>query len=204
MTEHSMKEMQFVSFVISFSFVLLFDKLLKCKYHLGSFITCSISHVINPFSLIIASLKLGDNTLHWHRLDDGVMGGQSETLHTSTDAGELIFKGQINTNGGGFTSIRSPIEGGLASDTTAIRVSYIGDGKTYKVLLSEGNKSAFGPSRRSPSWQTDLPTKNDGSEETTIISFDSLVPSLQGGRIKTDAKLAPTEGDWIYAVVKAK
>jgi len=121
------------------------------------------------------------------------MGGQSETLHTSTDTGELHFTGQINTNGGGFTSIRSPIEGGLASDTAAIRVSYIGDGKTYKVLFSDGNKFAFGPSRRSPSWQTDLPTKNDGSEETIIISFDSLVPSLQGGPIKTDAKLDPSE-----------
>ena len=121
------------------------------------------------------------------------MGGQSESLHTSTDAGELHFTGKINTNGGGFTSIRSPIEGGLASDTTAIRVSYIGDGKTYKVLLSDGNKSAFGPSRRSPSWQTDLPTKRDGSEETTIISLDSFVPSLQGGPAKIDGKLDPTE-----------
>ena len=94
---------------------------------------------------------------------------------------------------GGFTSIRSPIEGGLAADTTAIRVSYIGDGKTYKVLISDGNKSAFGPSRRSPSWQTDLPTKKDGSEETAIISLDSLTPSLQGSPIKTDEKLDPTE-----------
>ena len=138
-------------------------------------------------------MKLGDNSLQWYRLDDGVMGGQSETLHTSTDAGELHFTGQINTSGGGFTSIRSSIEGGLAADTTAIRVSYIGDGKTYKVLLSDGNKSAFGPSRRSPSWQTDLPTKKDGSEETAIISLDSLTPSLQGSPIKTDEKLDPTE-----------
>ena len=148
-------------------------------------------------------MKLGDNSLQWYRLDDGVMGGQSETLHTSTeDTGELHFTGQINTSGGGFTSIRSPIEGGLASDTTAIRVSYIGDGKTYKVLFSNGNKSAFGPSRRSPSWQTDLPTKKDGSEETAIISLDSLVPSLQGGPIKTDAKLDPTEV--IYVVFEVK
>lgn len=89
-------------------------------------------------------------------------------------------------------SIRSPIEEGLPEDTSAIRVCYIGDGKTYKVLFSDGNKSAFGPSRRSPSWQTDLPTKN-GVEDTAIIRLDSLIPSLQGGPVATDAKLDPTQ-----------
>ena len=80
----------------------------------------------------------------------------------------------------------------MPQDTSAIRVCFIGDGKTYKVLFSDGNKSAFGPSRRSPSWQTDLPTKN-GIEDTTIIKLDDLIPSLQGGPVATDAKLDPTQ-----------
>lgn len=138
----------------------------------------------------IQGLKLLDKPLHWYRLDDGVMGGQSNTLHSFDSV--LNFSGQINCNGGGFTSIRSAIPGGLSSDTTGVRVTYVGDGKTYKVLFSDGNKSAFGPSRRSPSWQADLPTK-EGIEETTIISFESLTPSLQGGPIKSDAKLDPTQ-----------
>lgn len=139
----------------------------------------------------IEGLKLLDKPLHWYRLDDGVMGGQSNTLHSFDSV--LNFSGQINCNGGGFTSIRSAIPGGLSSDTTGVRVTYVGDGKTYKVLFSDGNKSAFGPSRRSPSWQADLPTK-EGIEETTIISFESLTPSLQGGPITTDdAKLDPTQ-----------
>lgn len=140
----------------------------------------------------IPSLKFLGRTLNWHRLDDGVMGGQSETVHSSsTDANELHFSGLINTEGGGFCSIRSPIEGGLPSDTAAIRVCYVGDGKTYKVLFSDGNKSTFGPSRRSPSWQSDLPTKK-GVEDTAIIRLDSLTPSLQGGPIGTDTKIDPT------------
>mmetsp|Transcript_7745 Transcript_7745/g.13174 ORF Transcript_7745/g.13174 Transcript_7745/m.13174 type:complete len:223 (-) Transcript_7745:82-750(-) len=138
----------------------------------------------------IQGLKVLDKSLKWHRLDDGVMGGQSETLHSFD--GVLNFSGHINCNGGGFTSIRSAIPGGLSSDATGVRVTYVGDGKTYKVLFSDGNKSAFGPSRRSPSWQTDLPTK-EGIEETTTISFESLTPSLQGGPVDTDAKLDPTQ-----------
>lgn len=131
--------------------------------------------------------------MNWHRLDDGVMGGQSETLHSSSsDVSELHFTGQINTEGGGFCSIRSPIPGGLPEGTVAVRVCYVGDGKTYKVLFSDGNKSTFGPSRRSPSWQTDLPTK-DGVEDNAVIRLDSLTPSLQGGPISTDSKINPVE-----------
>ena len=126
------------------------------------------------------------------------MGGQSETILASfsqassdnDDEDELHFTGQINTQGGGFCSIRSTIEGGLPSDTAAIRVRYVGDGKTYKVLFSDGNPSAFGPSRRSPSWQSDLPTR-DGKEETATIRLDSLTPSMQGGAVATDTKLDP-------------
>lgn len=138
----------------------------------------------------IQGLKLLDKTLKWHRLDDGVMGGQSETLHSFD--GVLNFSGLIKCNGGGFTSIRSSIAGGLSADTTGVRVTFVGDGKTYKVLFSDGNKSMFGPSRRSPSWQIDLPT-TEGVEETATISFESLIPSLQGGPIDTDAKLDPTQ-----------
>ncbi|KAL3778813.1 hypothetical protein HJC23_009846 [Cyclotella cryptica] len=142
----------------------------------------------------IPGLKLLGKPLQWYRLDDGVMGGQSETLHQVVGDIEetLHFTGQINTQGGGFCSIRSPVEGGLPSDTTAIRVSFQGDGKTYKFLLSDGNKAAFGPSRRSPSWQADLPTKKDG-EETTIIPLSSLTPSVIGGPVSTEVKLDPTQ-----------
>jgi hypothetical protein len=145
----------------------------------------------------IPGLNLLGNRLKWHRLDDGVMGGQSSTLHQveSVDDGDcqqiLHFTGQINTNGGGFCSIRSPIEGGLPSDTTGIRLSFIGDGKTYKFLVSDGNKSTFGPSRRSPSWQVDLPTNKQ--EETRVISLDSFTPSVIGGPLDTSVKLNPTQ-----------
>ena len=145
---------------------------------------------LNPF---IASLNLLGRAMKWHRLDDGVMGGQSETVHSSAEGTEeLHFAGHINTQGGGFCSIRSPVEGGLPSDTAAVRICYLGDGKTYKVLFSDGNKNAFGPSRRSPSWQRDLPTKA-GVEETAILTLDSLTPSLQGGPVNTNTKLNPTQ-----------
>ena len=130
--------------------------------------------------------------LSWFRLDDGVMGGQSET-HLLAKDGVLHFEGIINTNGGGFTSIRTKLPPGsfLASPATntaikGIKIRYRGDGKTYKVLLSNGDRG--GPFTRVPSWQVDLPTsdKSGGDDdediwdETTIL-FDHLVPAF-GGR----------------------
>lgn len=143
----------------------------------------------------ITGLQILGKAMQWHRLDDGVMGGQSETIHqVIADSGEecsaLDFAGQINTQGGGFCSIRAPIEGGLPSDTTAIRISFIGDGKTYKFLLSDGTKT-FGPNRRSPSWQMDIPTNNQ--QQTIDILISKMVPSVIGGPVATDAKLDPVE-----------
>lgn len=138
----------------------------------------------------IAVLEFVNNThgsstpLSWFRLDDGVMGGQSETRHVAQE-GVLQFAGTINTNGGGFASIRTKLPpGSLSADIKGIKIRYRGDGKTYKVLLSNGDRG--GPFTRVPSWQLDLPT-NDKSgrdddvwDETTIL-FDNLVPAF-GGR----------------------
>ena len=124
--------------------------------------------------------------LKWHRLDDGVMGGQSESLHVCSQDGSLHFKGQINTNGGGFCSIRSPLPQGLPENTTAIRLRFKGDGKTYKFLLSDGNRSTFGPSRRSPSWQCDIPTKKSGEIDEITIPFSSLKPSFGPRPVSSD------------------
>mmetsp|Transcript_41470 Transcript_41470/g.60830 ORF Transcript_41470/g.60830 Transcript_41470/m.60830 type:complete len:285 (-) Transcript_41470:542-1396(-) len=135
----------------------------------------------------IPVLDLLGSPLRWHRLDDGVMGGRSETLHT-IEQGEdgagagLHFTGTINTDGGGFTSVRAPIEA-LSKETTGIKLKLRGDGKTYKLLLSSG-KSSGSPFSRAPSWQVDIPTEKkefcdgDAAFQETTISFDTLKPSF--------------------------
>src|SRR3569623_1259340 len=92
----------------------------------------------------VSALHLAGHRLSLFRLDDGVMGGQSETNHVSQD-GILHFVGTINTDGGGFTSIRTKIpEGALTPATEAIRIRYQGDGKTYKLFLTDGSRSMGG------------------------------------------------------------
>lgn len=123
----------------------------------------------------------------WHRLDDGVMGGRSSTAHSARD-GALVFAGTINTDGGGFASVRSsPVS--LGPTFTGVRVRYKGDGKTYKLLLSNGGGG--GPFGRSPSWQHDIATKA-GEVTTATYPISDFVPSF-GGRSaqpRAGAKLA--------------
>ena len=92
----------------------------------------------------IPSLVINNAPLSFYKLDDGVMGGQSQThleqlLVCGKKGGNngtagLIFTGQINTNGGGFTSIRSQLGNGIPNSAKGIRLKYKGDGKTKNKI----------------------------------------------------------------------
>jgi hypothetical protein len=142
----------------------------------------------------IPALKVSGSNLRWFRLDDGVMGGQSESLHEAVDVEDdsssqkLHFKGTINTSGGGFASVRANLTAGLlTSSTSGMIIRIKGDGKTYKFLLSEGNRNAGSPISRLPTWQIDLPTQVSGDNDEwqeVVVPFDKLAPSW-GGRAQS-------------------
>lgn len=135
----------------------------------------------------VSALKMASHSLSWYKLDDPVMGGQSHTEHTVED-GYLHFKGTINTNGGGFASIRSAIPETIdLSSCKGLRLRIQGDGKTYKFFMTDGSRG--GPMSRNPSWQMDVPTNNnnsDGEWQDVEIPFDQLSPSF-GPRTPSDA-----------------
>jgi hypothetical protein len=126
----------------------------------------------------IPSLQFLGHTMKWYKLDDTVVGGMSLTSHSSSiDGDELHFAGRIDIHGGyGFCSIRSTIENCLPADTVAIRLRYVGDGKTYKILLSTVFKSslALGQNRTGTTFQVDLPTKS-GVEDSVTLNLDSFI-----------------------------
>ena len=129
-----------------------------------------------------SGLRLGATSLRWYRLDDGVMGGQSETRHRGAPGDGIVFAGTLDTRGGGFASIRADFDGGLAGD--ALRVKVRGDGRTYKVLLSTG--AGGGPWSSTPSWQHDLPT-TPGEERSVDLRFSAFVPSFGGAPSRSAA-----------------
>lgn len=73
--------------------------------------------------------------LGWYVLNDNVMGGRSEGDFALTSGG-LAFSGSTNTNGGGFSSIRTSEVDLDLSGYAGIRLRLKGDGRRYTWRLA--------------------------------------------------------------------
>ncbi len=76
----------------------------------------------------------------WVTVNDDVMGGRSEGGPVFAD-GILTFKGSLNTNGGGFSSVRSRPRNWDFETTEGLFFRIRGDGRTYNVVLRTDRKS---------------------------------------------------------------
>lgn len=84
----------------------------------------------------------------WYAVDDGVMGGVSQSTFSVVD-GEGRFHGEVSLeNGGGFASVRREPNGfePTLADAQGIALTVRGDGRTYQLRLkstSLGDASAY-------------------------------------------------------------
>lgn len=77
----------------------------------------------------------GQGKLHWHVVNDDVMGGRSEGGFEIAN-GVLRFEGTTNTRGGGFSSIRTePLQLDL-SRYQGVRLKVLGDGRRYRWRIT--------------------------------------------------------------------
>jgi hypothetical protein len=78
--------------------------------------------------LLLTDFSSNTPDLGWYVVNDNVMGGRSEG-DFKQQQNELIFTGRTNTNGGGFSSIRTkPMQLDLSSHT-GIQLKIKGDGR---------------------------------------------------------------------------
>jgi hypothetical protein len=117
--------------------------------------------------LIFISLLLSTSMAHAQLLDftnthtvhdlwvvnDGVMGGLSQSRFRHDPEGTL-FEGIVSLdNGGGFASVRSPIA--IPTGTSALDLTIRGDEKLYKLVLRTD------PSPRAPLYQAEFLTTRE-------------------------------------------
>ena len=133
------------------------------------------------------SEKSGDD---WIVVNDNVMGGRSEGGFNIKKK-RLLFSGSTNTNGGGFSSIRTkPKSLGLANKD-GIVLRYKGDGRTYKFGVRMEKSSV--------SYRADFKTSKDGKGwEIAKIPFSSLQPSWRG--VKLSLSRYPLDKDKIQSI----
>jgi hypothetical protein len=110
----------------------------------------------------------------WYVLNDNVMGGRSDGGFQQ-EQGKLRFAGDTNTNGGGFSSIRSSSLQLDLSNHAGIRLRVRGDGRRYTWRLST---DATWRGRQISYW-ADFET-TEGEWKTVDIPFDNFVPKFRG------------------------
>ncbi|MEO0817118.1 MAG: CIA30 family protein [Pseudomonadota bacterium] len=83
---------------------------------------------------MVADLTKADEVAEWAAVNDGVMGGRSSGGPRYSAAG-LVFEGVINTNGGGFSSVRRGLAPGSLSGSDGIMVRVKTDGRAYRLTI---------------------------------------------------------------------
>ena len=112
-----------------------------------------------------------DEMRRWRVVNDGVMGGRSSG-QIRLDDGTMIYTGSINTNGGGFSSIRRTISPGTLANAVALKFNHAGDGRVYKVSI----RSSAAYRRRPISFQAPIPSGKQGA----MVALDDLQGSFRG------------------------
>ena len=128
-------------------------------------------------TLILSEFTGDSPDLGWYIQNDNVMGGQSQGRFKIV-SDELIFSGNTNTDGGGFSSIRThPLQLNL-SDRSGIRVKVKGDGRRYTWHLQTDARWRG----RLVNYWADFNTSMD--EVVSVdIPFTSFVPQFRGFKL---------------------
>ena len=141
---------------------------------------CSSLGASESNELEILSLNSFDTDspdLGWYVQNDNVMGGKSEGGF-NISSGQLIFSGNTNTDGGGFSSIRSkPLNLDLSA-YDGIRVKVEADGRRYTWGMQT---NALWRGRRVGYW-ADFDT-TAGETEVIDIPFADFFPQYRGFKL---------------------
>ena len=137
-------------------------------------------------ALVLTDFTVNHPDFGWYVVNDNVMGGRSDG-DFEQENGELRFAGDTNTNGGGFSSIRTkPLELDL-SNYEGIQLTVKGDGRRYTWRLTT---TASWRGRQVSYW-ADFETL-DGEWSTVNIPFASFAPKFRGDELD-GPEVAPGE-----------
>jgi NADH dehydrogenase [ubiquinone] 1 alpha subcomplex assembly factor 1 len=128
-------------------------------------------------TLVLDDFTTDDNQFSWYVVNDNVMGGRSEG-NFSIEEGVLRFAGRTNTDGGGFSSIRTESVRLDLSDYSGIRLRVKGDGRRYTWRLAT---TARWRGQEIGYW-ADFDTR-DGAWSTVDVPFSRFVPRFRGTRL---------------------
>ncbi|MEC8253588.1 MAG: CIA30 family protein [Planctomycetota bacterium] len=112
----------------------------------------------------------------WRTVLDGVMGGRSTGSFDVRD-GRMVFTGVLNTNGGGFSSVRR--RGGLdlgVDGEVGVHLRVRGDGRKYTLRLRQPTAQR----RYAASYRTQFETEAGDGWQDVYVPYSALRPTWRG------------------------
>ena len=111
----------------------------------------------------------------WRIVNDGVMGGRSDGTRFHEDD-HLVFTGVINTNGGGFSSIRANVRPGSLEGAEGLMLRLRSEGRAYRMTFRTSERWRG----RSVSYQSPIPQTKSENWTDVRVSFDDMRTSVFG------------------------
>jgi len=128
-------------------------------------------------ALLLSDFSPDSPDMNWYTQNDNVMGGRSKGGFNIVD-NELVFTGSTNTNGGGFSSIRTRRFKLDLSEYQGIRVRVKADGRRYTWQINTNARRARYP----VSYWSEFDTV-DGEWTWVEIPFETFYPHFRGFKL---------------------
>ncbi|GLQ20980.1 hypothetical protein GCM10007854_19350 [Algimonas porphyrae] len=115
----------------------------------------------------------------WQIVNDGVMGGLSQGTRYHEDD-FMVFRGTINTNGGGFSSLRRRMQPGDLNGANGMAMRVRSDGRGYTLTFRTSERWRG----RAVSYQADIPATMPGEWSEVFLSFTDMRTSIFGRTVR--------------------
>ncbi len=119
-----------------------------------------------------------DDARRWQTVNDGVMGGRSRGGFSVED-GLIRFSGVINTNGGGFSSIRARVPATSLAGNDVLKLKVRADARDYRVNL----QTDVGFRGRPVSYTAPIRVLTPGKWQESTVFLSELQPTVFGQRV---------------------
>ena len=133
----------------------------------------------DPNCVLLSDFGSAENNARWQTVNDNVMGGQSLGGPQFVD-NTLIFSGEINTDGGGFSSLRLLLEPEQLVGIDRVRFRARSDGRPYMVTFDDNVRARD----RRVSHRAEIPFLATDDWQTATVTFDALFPAIFGRPIE--------------------
>ena len=151
-----------------------------------SFLLMNLSFMNAQTSMLVESFDTPTN-LNWRIINDGVMGGMSDSEIQILPEGLGVFKGNVSLeNNGGFASTRGLLPRLPSEHYTKMKLRIKGDGKKYSFRIrTDGEYDGV-------SYKNDFGTKAGDWQEITLLLAD-FKPTWRGRTLSNIPPIEPTQ-----------